>query len=55
VCEDSPAGIAAGKAAGMSVLALTTSYAPERLGEADRIVANLAAVTVEDLQGLSGA
>lgn len=55
VCEDSPAGIAAGKAAGMKVLAVATSYPPQEIPEADRIVENLAAVTLADLRALAGA
>ena len=42
VFEDAPAGIAAGKAAGMRVVALTTTVSVRELGEADRIVTNLA-------------
>jgi beta-phosphoglucomutase len=45
VVEDAPAGIRAAKAAGMKVLAVTTSYGAEQLAEADRIVESLAAVT----------
>ncbi|MFF4161196.1 HAD-IA family hydrolase [Streptomyces sp. NPDC001678] len=43
VVEDSPAGLAAGRAAGMTTIALTTTHAAEKL-EAD--------VTVEDLTAL---
>jgi sugar-phosphatase len=42
VFEDAPAGIAAGKAAGMRVVALTTTVSASELGGADRIVATLA-------------
>ena len=42
VFEDAPAGVAAGKAAGMCVVALTTTVGAEDLAGADRIVANLA-------------
>lgn len=42
VFEDAPAGVAAGKAAGMRVVALTTTVGAEDLGAADRIVTNLA-------------
>jgi sugar-phosphatase len=41
VFEDAPAGVAAGKAAGARVLALTTNYAPRDLGEADATIADL--------------
>jgi beta-phosphoglucomutase len=53
VCEDSPAGIAAGKAAGMNVLAVSTSYPAQELRQANRVVDNLAAVTLEDLVRLA--
>ena len=52
VVEDSPAGIAAAKAAGMAVLAVTTSYPPDALAEADRIAASLAEVTLPSLDDL---
>ena len=52
VVEDSPAGIAAAKALGMCVLAVTNSYAPDALPEADRIVSSLAEVTVPALEEL---
>ena len=42
VFEDAPAGIAAGKAAGMRVVALTTTVEAADLSGADRIVTNLA-------------
>lgn len=50
VCEDAPSGIAAAKAAGCSVLAVTTSAPVSELTEADVVVRSLADVTfaVED-------
>ena len=54
VVEDSPAGIEAGKAAGMKVLAVATSYDTAHLTAADRVVNSLADVTVADLAALSG-
>lgn len=42
VFEDAPAGVAAGKAAGMRVVALTTTVRAEELAGADRIVRDLA-------------
>jgi sugar-phosphatase len=41
VVEDAPAGVAAGKAAGMTVLALTTTHAASALGEADELAPTL--------------
>lgn len=37
VIEDSPAGVAAGRAAGMTVWAVTTTHAPEELAGADEV------------------
>lgn len=54
VVEDSPAGIEAGKAAGMKVLAVATSYAAAHLTAADRVVNSLADVTVAELEELVG-
>jgi beta-phosphoglucomutase-like phosphatase (HAD superfamily) len=42
VIEDSVAGITAAKRAGMKCLAVTTSYPPEKLTEADWVLPNLA-------------
>jgi sugar-phosphatase len=47
VVEDAPAGIAAGRAAGMRVLALATTYPPDALADADWVVASLADVRAE--------
>ncbi|MGA9774518.1 MAG: HAD-IA family hydrolase [Candidatus Dormiibacterota bacterium] len=41
VVEDSPAGVAAGRAAGMTVLALETTHRAELLSGAHRVVATL--------------
>lgn len=41
VVEDAPAGIQAGKAAGMRVIAVASTLAKEALGQADLVVANL--------------
>ena len=46
VVEDAPAGIAAGKAAGAAVLAVTTTFAASALGAADYLAPSLAAVSV---------
>ena len=42
VFEDAPAGVAAGKAAGMCVVALTTTVGAKELAAADHIVGDLA-------------
>jgi beta-phosphoglucomutase len=49
VIEDSPGGIAAAKAAGMTVLAVANSYSVEALGQAHRIVESLEGLTPERL------
>jgi sugar-phosphatase len=41
VVEDAPAGIAAARAAGMRVVAVTTTHSPAELREADAIIADL--------------
>lgn len=41
VVEDAPAGIEAGRRAGMTVLALTTSHGPDQLRDADVVVDSL--------------
>ena len=52
VIEDAPGGIAAAKAAGMKVLAVTTSHHAEALTAADRVVNSLADVTIGVLEEL---
>lgn len=47
VVEDSLAGIQSAQAAGMIVLALSTTYPAEKLGEADHILPNLEGITPE--------
>jgi sugar-phosphatase len=44
VVEDAPAGVQAARRAGMSVVAVTTSHAPEQLAEADVVVPGLSDV-----------
>ncbi len=51
VVEDAVNGIAAAKAAGMRCVAVASTFPPERLGQADRVRASVAEVTLEDLQG----
>ena len=41
VLEDAPAGVAAGRAAGMTVWAVTTTHDPAALGDAHRVAAGL--------------
>lgn len=44
VLEDAPAGVAAGKAAGMRVIAVSAAFPPDSLGAADRVVRSFAEV-----------
>ena len=44
VIEDAPAGVRAGRAAGMTVWAVTTTHTPDELAEADRTAPDLAAL-----------
>jgi beta-phosphoglucomutase len=50
--EDTPAGIASARGAGLKVLAVTNSYPEEELTGADRIVASLADVNIQTLHTL---
>lgn len=52
VFEDSIPGILAGKAAGMTVVAVTNSYPAHKLGVADRVVADFAGHNGETLLSL---
>jgi beta-phosphoglucomutase-like phosphatase (HAD superfamily) len=45
--EDTPAGIASAKGAGLKVIAVTNSYPEEELTGADRIIASLADVDIQ--------
>ncbi|GAA2407152.1 sugar phosphatase [Actinomadura vinacea] len=45
VVEDAPAGVRAGRAAGATVVAVTTSHAAAELGEADLLVPDLTPLT----------
>ncbi len=53
--EDSPAGIASARSAGLSVLAVTTSYPARELSEASRIVNSLEDVDADELRTLCDA
>lgn len=46
VVEDAPAGIEAGRAAGMRVVAVASTHTPEQLAAADAIVADIGAVNI---------
>jgi mannitol-1-/sugar-/sorbitol-6-phosphatase len=41
VIEDAPAGVEAGRAAGMTVWAVTTTHSADELAAADRVLAGL--------------
>ncbi len=50
--EDTPAGIRSAKSAGLKVLAVTNSYPATELMAADRVVAALSGISVEELRQL---
>ena len=50
--EDTPAGIQAAGGAGLRVLALSNSYAPAKLGAADKVAPSLKNITKSDLARL---
>ena len=50
VFEDAPAGVEAGKRAGMKVVALTTTRPPEALQQADRILSDLGAAIPSEVK-----
>jgi beta-phosphoglucomutase len=52
VLEDSPLGMAAAKALGMRVVAVTSTYQAAQLQGADRIVGSLEEITVDELRQL---
>jgi beta-phosphoglucomutase len=52
VFEDSHWGLKAAKAAGMHVIAVTTSYGPEKLGMAEKIVDNINELSIDELHQL---
>jgi len=54
VIEDSMPGIAAARAAGMTVVAVTNSYPAERLTAAQQVVDSLERVSLESLRALLG-
>lgn len=46
VIEDAPAGIQSGRAAGMTVIGMASTYAPAKLVEANAVVQKLAAIQI---------
>jgi beta-phosphoglucomutase len=50
--EDTPAGIASAKGAGLKVLSVTNSYPADALTQADAVVASLEGLTLEKLNDL---
>lgn len=55
VIEDSLGGIQAGIRAGMKTVAVTNSYAPQELGEADLVVSSLTELDYDRCAALAGA
>jgi len=51
--EDTPAGIEAASAAGLTVLAVCNSYGSEKLSAAARVVNSLRGITIRDLAALT--
>ncbi len=52
VFEDSFAGIQSGKNAGMKVVGLATSHAPEKLRDTDWVICDFSEITLEDMKRL---
>ncbi len=52
VIEDAVMGVRAARSAGMACLAVATTHPAEELAEADRVVASLTEVTIEDVRRL---
>lgn len=52
VFEDAHVGVAAARAAGMKVVAVTTTHPAESFADVDRIVDSLEALTLDDLHAL---
>ncbi len=53
--EDTAAGVAAARGAGLTVVAVAHTYPAEDLADADRVVERIGDLTVEQLVGASGA
>lgn len=54
VIEDAPDGIEAARRAGCAVVAVTNSAPAAKLSAADRIVASLTEISIDDIRALSG-
>lgn len=52
VCEDAPVGIEAARAAGMGVVALATTFPPERLSDYDLLVENFTQTSADEVLAL---
>jgi beta-phosphoglucomutase-like phosphatase (HAD superfamily) len=52
VIEDSHWGLEAGNAAGMHTVGITNTYNPGQLSMAEKIIASLSELTIDDLQQL---
>ena len=51
VIEDAPAGVLAGHAGGMKVIAITSTYPPSALEQADAIIQKLTQIKVSSPDG----
>jgi mannitol-1-/sugar-/sorbitol-6-phosphatase len=54
VIEDAPAGIAGARAAGMRVIAVATTHAPEKLSGADAVVPHLTNIQIQETESTAG-
>jgi mannitol-1-/sugar-/sorbitol-6-phosphatase len=54
VIEDAPPGIAGARAAGMRVIAVATTHAPDKLSEADAVVPRLIDIRIQKTESTAG-
>jgi mannitol-1-/sugar-/sorbitol-6-phosphatase len=54
VIEDAPSGIAGARAAGMRVIAVATTHAPDKLSGADAVVAHLTDIQIKETGSRAG-
>jgi mannitol-1-/sugar-/sorbitol-6-phosphatase len=54
VIEDAPAGIAGARAAGMRVIAVATTHAPDKLSAADAVVPHLTNIQILETESAAG-